>query len=92
MSQGLFQRAPITRLLAGLLLLLVGAALVAVGLRTTHEVYASAPADADAAESETISEPQLVIDATFTGVVRKDGHLTSTYDRGAPQGKQACPT
>jgi len=41
---------------------------------------------------ETISEVQLVVDATFTGVVRRDGGLYSTYDRSQPQGKRACPT
>jgi hypothetical protein len=41
---------------------------------------------------ETISEVQLVIDATFTGVARRDGSLYSTYDRSQPQGKRSCPT
>ncbi len=41
---------------------------------------------------ERIPDWQLTIDATFTGVVRKDGKLYSTYDRSAPRGKRSCPT
>jgi hypothetical protein len=40
-----------------------------------------------------LSDRAMVVDATFTGVVRdKDGRLTSTYDRNVPRGKKACPT
>jgi hypothetical protein len=40
-----------------------------------------------------LSDRALVVDATFTGIVRdKDGQLTSTYDRNKPHGKKACPT
>jgi hypothetical protein len=39
-----------------------------------------------------ISDQELVIDATFTGVVRRGKMLVSTYDRSQPRKKQACPT
>lgn len=42
--------------------------------------------------TQTISEAQLVIDATFTGVLRKDGRLMTQYDRTKPGGRRACPT
>jgi len=61
-----------------------------------HEVYDLAD-EVDAAiglvSTSTISERQLVIDSTFSGVQRKEGELWSTYDRTAERtGKQACPT
>jgi hypothetical protein len=41
---------------------------------------------------EKISEAQLVIDATFTGVLRKGDKLVTQYDRSQPAGRRACPT
>jgi hypothetical protein len=35
---------------------------------------------------------QLVENATFTGVVRKEGRLYYTYDPTKPRGKRSCPT
>jgi hypothetical protein len=42
--------------------------------------------------TETVAERQLVIDATFTGVLLKDGKLMTQYDRTKPGGRRACPT
>lgn len=39
-----------------------------------------------------IPERQIVIDATFSGIVRKNGILYSAYDRSIKQGRQSCPT
>lgn len=39
-----------------------------------------------------VRDVEMAIDATFSGIVRKDGRLYTTYDRMAPRGKQACPT
>ena len=39
-----------------------------------------------------ISDRDLTIDATFSGVKREDGRLWSTYDRTVKAGKRACPT
>ncbi len=78
------------------LVLLAGVGMLARGHPATHEVRTE---DADEladllgfAPFEPISEYQLIIDATFTGVARRDGHLYSTYDRAAPPQKRACPT
>ena len=68
------------------LLLMIG--FVFIGLARTHKVY----------EEETamlfhpISERQLVVDATYSGVIRKAGKLYTTYDRSQGVGKRACPT
>lgn len=42
--------------------------------------------------TQTITEAQLVIDATFTGVLRKGDTLFTQYDRSKPGGRRACPT
>lgn len=41
---------------------------------------------------QRISDRQLIIDATSTGVSREGAKLYSTYDRTQPRGKQACPS
>lgn len=41
---------------------------------------------------EEISDWQLTIDATFTGVTRRNHANYSNYDRAAPPQKRACPT
>ena len=41
---------------------------------------------------QEISDSDLVVNATFTGVVRKGDKLYWTYDPSNKQGKQACPT
>ncbi len=77
-------------------LLLGSLAMVVVGARGSHEVCT---VDAEElaevlgfAPFETISDRQMIIDATFAGVIRKGGKLYSTYDRSQPAGKRACPT
>ncbi len=40
----------------------------------------------------TISDRELVVNATFTGVTRIGDTLFFTYDPSQPRGKQACPT
>jgi hypothetical protein len=81
--------------LAALSLLVLSIGLL-IAARGTHDVRVM---DAEelaevlgVAPFETISERQLVIDATFTGVVHRGGALYSTYDRSAPPRKRACPT
>jgi len=39
-----------------------------------------------------IGDRELVRNATFTGVARRDGVLVLTYDPATATGKQACPT
>jgi hypothetical protein len=76
------------------ILLLVAVAMLTVGAMRTHTVYDD---DEVAAEfgiftPQTISEAEMVIDTTFTGVTYRDGRLFSTYDRTEKGGKRACPT
>jgi len=69
--------------------------LILVGLARSHKVY-------DRVEGEMqefgiltyqrVTDLQLVIDATFSGVLREGNRLVSTYDRSMPRGKQSCPT
>ena len=85
---------PIT--LPGLFLLGISGTLIALGARVEHEVCTL---DAEENEEllgvltfEKISDRQLTIDATFTGVESKDGHMYSRYDRSLPPQKRLCPT
>ena len=78
-------------------LLLGSVALIADGLSRTREIR-TVDAD-DLAEMlempppfEEISDLQLTIDATFTGVVHRNGALYSAYDRSAPATRRPCPT
>ena len=51
-----------------------------------------APPSLPAPSSEQISDSDLMVNATFTGVVRRDGNLFWTYNPAEKQAKQACPT
>ena len=91
------QKAAVRKILAGVLLL-AALAFVAAGAARSYKVYDD---DEMAAEFgifsfETISERQLVIDATFSGTLRKklagEYRLISNYDRTEGGGKRACPT
>jgi hypothetical protein len=87
-SNGITQKT-----IAGILLL-AAVAMLAVGAMRTHTVYDD---DEVAAEfgiytHQTISDAQMVIDTTFTGVTRRGDKLFSTYDRSEKAGKRACPT
>jgi hypothetical protein len=75
-------------------LLLASAALFFAGLTFKRRVY-----DQDDQFKQfglltftRVSDAAMCADATFTGVVRKEGKLYSTYNRMAPRGKKACPT
>jgi len=39
-----------------------------------------------------VMERQVVIDATFSGVIRKGDRLISTYNRAEKVGRRPCPT
>ena len=70
---------------------LAALALLAIGSLKKHAILDHV--QEAAAAPLKISDKQLIVDATFSGVQRKDGKLVSTYDRAAPkQGKQDCPT
>jgi hypothetical protein len=80
--------------------LVAGAALFASGFFVFHKVRDMPDPAFDLSEFgleiaqpfRNISEKDLIVDATSTGVERKDGELYSTYDRSAVRGKRKCPT
>ena len=85
-------------------LVLVAAALcVVVGASRLHAVYPKAESDNESIAATNITERQLIIDATFSGVKREGERLISTYARPGDKedgkadgkeddGKRACPT
>ena len=79
------RRVAVTALAMALILLFVGS------LRS-HKVYDKDSRDVGVLTFQMISDPQLVADATFTGVVRRDEKLYATYDRSQGRGRQACPS
>ena len=66
--------------------------LLAAGAFRTHAVYDPDAAEFGIALSTNITDWQMVVDSTFSGVARRNGKLYSTYDRSQPVGKRACPT
>ena len=80
------RRASTLAVLAAALLLLTAGGVV------SRKVYDPSQDQAGLLTFNRISDRQLVIDATFTGVVRKGARLFSTYDRASAHGKRACPT
>ena len=79
------------RFLTGLTTVLALLCVVA-GSRRAVKVYDRDTADFGLAAFRRISDRQLVIDATFSGVLRKGTKLYSTYDRTQPRGKRTCPS
>lgn len=66
--------------------------LLAVGLSRTHPVFPRGISSINPSNAVSVSESQLVVDATFGGVTRQSSNLVSTYERADEQGKQPCPT
>jgi hypothetical protein len=67
-------------------------ACLAAGVCRRHKVYAKDTGDVGLLRFRMISDAQLIVDATFTGVARRGGKLYSTYDRAGPRGKRMCPS
>ncbi len=72
--------------------LIVALALLIVGSVRQHKVYEADAEEFGLVAFQRITDRQLVIDATFSGTLRKGLRLYSTYDRSKPRGKKACPT
>lgn len=72
--------------------LLAALALLVIGLARAHKVYDPDSVEFGILVFERITDRQLVVDATFSGVLRREGRLFSTYDRTVTRGKQPCPT
>ena len=58
----------------------------------SHKVYDESIKEFGILPFHKISERDLVVDATFTGTIRRGDKLFTTYDRSQPVGKRACPT
>ena len=74
------------------LVLFAALAFLVIGAILSHKIYNTDTDDFGMLTYRRISEQQIVIDATFHGVDRRDGRLFTTYDRSKPRGKLACPT
>ena len=85
-------KRPVFEKVSAVTVLVVAIALLAVGAVRSHKVYDSVGEEFGILTFLRISDAQMVIDATFSGVLRKGERLYSTYDRTQPRGKQACPT
>lgn len=86
MQRSIFRKA----LSFGVLLAAVG--MLFMGGQKEHKVFDDKEDEFGMPLYRRITEKQLVMDATFSGVVRKKDKLYSTYDRSKPAGKRACPT
>jgi hypothetical protein len=93
-------KLPPRRMILAVSMLAAGALLFASGYVVFHKVHDIPDPAFDLGAFglvgvipfRSVSEKDLLLDATSTGVVRKDGELYSTYDRSAPHGKRKCPT
>lgn len=78
--------------IAAALVMAVAVLLLLAGAARTHRVYDENTEEFGLLSFTRISDAELVIDATFSGVERKGDRFYSTYDRSEPRGKRACPT
>jgi hypothetical protein len=93
-------RLPPRRMIFAVVFLAAGCACIASGFLIRHKVQDMPDPTFDLSQFglegvlpyRQISEKDLLIDATSTGVVRKGGELYSTYDRTQIRGKRKCPT
>ena len=85
------QRRKIEILLSAILLV-VAVGLLTYGFMHSHKVYDKDTESFGIVSFVRISEADMIVDATFSGVTRRDDRLFSTYDRTETRGKRACPT
>ena len=72
--------------------LLAVAALLTIGATRHYKVYDQDTEDFGIKTFHRVSDREVVIDATFSGIARVGTTLYSTYDRTQVRGKRACPT
>jgi hypothetical protein len=75
-----------------ILVALIAVMMLIAGSFREHKVYDNPKQEYGLRNYIYISEYQLVEDATFSGTIRRDADLYSTYNRAEPKGKMACPT
>lgn len=80
------------RKLSAIVALAIAFGFVLAGAARTHRAYTQDGDTFGLLTFDKVSERQLVVDSTFTGVERRNGRLFSTYDRTVERGKRACPT
>ena len=78
--------------IAAAVILTVALLFIAAGLAHSHKVYDAEAEDFGLIGFTRVKDYGLVVDATFSGTVNRDGKLYSTYDRSEPRGKRSCPT
>ena len=78
--------------IAAAILLTVAVLFLLIGAARSYKVYDRNTETFGLLKFTRISDAELVIDATFSGVERKGERLYSTYDRSEPRGKRSCPT
>jgi len=71
-----------------ILFLILTIIFILAGLARTHKVYENE----QSVFYYKVAEKRLVVDATFSGVIRKGLKLYTTYDRSRAIGKRPCPT
>jgi len=64
----------------------------AAGSARPHKVFDPGATDFGLVTFHRISDRQMVIETTFSGVARRGARLHLTYDRAETRGKKACPT
>lgn len=85
-------RKPVVQKWLFIVAALVAVVLLLIGGRRTYKVYDADTEDFGLVVFHRISDRQLVIDATFSGVTRRGRKLYSTYDRTEARAKRTCPT
>ncbi|HOH28571.1 MAG TPA: hypothetical protein PLC40_02755, partial [Candidatus Hydrogenedentes bacterium] len=77
---------------AAVILLVMALLLLLAGGMRSYKVYDRSGEEFGLLTFTSVSDLDLVIDATFSGVERKGDRLYTTYDRSEPRSKRACPT
>lgn len=77
--------------LAGIILA-AAVVMILVGSARSFKIYEETKDDWGIQTFVRISEKDLIIDTTFSGLALKSGKLYSTYDRSKSAGKRDCPT
>lgn len=78
--------------IAAVLLIVMAVVLLLSGGMRSYKVYDRGGEEFGLLTFTPVSDLDLVIDATFSGVERKGDRLYTTYDRSEPRGKRSCPT
>ena len=85
-------KTPFARKMLATFALILAAMLIVIGARRSHKIFDEMEDDFGLLAYQRIDDRQLIIDTTFSGVLRKGDRLHSTYDRAQQKGKRACPT